>query len=203
MKRAVFCLVLFACTPRAPEDALDAYRRAVAAKDPQAILALSDASFRATFDEAAVAAALSQSTGLAPTRSKDQRAIFVLENGETIELVFEDGDWRVARGGVVPARFDTPEGALETFFRAAVAENFAVLRQTIPKRHRDQLVGDAALEKHIAAMADRIARARSRIGRIGPGRAVIHGERADLAYGPGLSVTFEREESGWVIVDLE
>jgi hypothetical protein len=203
MKWCVALVLLAACTPRPPQDALEAYRRAVAAKDARAVLDMSDASFRAAFDEAAVQEALSESTAVPPAKSQEERAIFVLENGETIELVLESNVWKVASGGIVPARFDTPEGALHTFFRAVHAGKLDLVRQTIPKRFRDQLTTDEALEKHIAAMADRIARARARIGPFGAGRAVIEGERAVLTYGAGLSVTFEREGSAWVIVDLE
>jgi hypothetical protein len=202
--RAIFLFAAVGCGPRPPELALDAYRDAVARKDAAAVLALSDATFRAAFDESAVEAELAdRKDGIALVTSSDQRATFTLESGETIELVLEDGAWRVRAGGISPARFDTPERALETFFRGALAGKLDVVRQAIPKRFRDALTTDAALEQHIAAMADRIARARSRIGPIGAGRAAIHGARADLTYGPGLAVTFEKEDDRWVIVDLE
>lgn len=207
MKRAVSVAVLAsacACRPHGAEQALDAYRDAVARKDARAVLALSDEAYRAAFDETAVEEALGeQRDGIANVTKAEEHATFALENGEEIEMVLEGGAWHVAHGGICPARFDTPERALETFFRAALAGKLDVVRQAIPKRFRDELRTDADLSKHISVMSDRIARARSRLGPITAGRAAIHGEHADLTYGPGLAVTFEKEDTRWVIVDLE
>lgn len=199
-----FLFVLtIACAPRGPKDALDEYRAAVLRKDAAAVRAMSDASYRAAFDEAAVLASLDAAPPLGTVTSSGARASFRLESGERIELVLEEGAWKIASGGVTPARYDTPEGALETFFRAALAGRLDDVRPAIPRRFLEAMPTDEALEKHIAASADRIARARARIGPIAPGRAAIHGRTADLTYGPGLAVTFELEDARWVIVDLE
>jgi hypothetical protein len=204
--KAAFLPVLWisvACAPRGPEKTLDEYREAVRNKDARAVHALSDESFRAAFDEAAVEAELSSAPVLGAVRGKDERAIYVLEDGSTIELVLEQGAWKVASGGVSPGRFDTPERALETFFRAALGGKLSLVRRAIPERDRGGLATDEALAKHLADNSDRIARAREKIGGLKERRAQVRGERAELSYGPGLSVTFEKEGEGWVIVDLE
>jgi hypothetical protein len=120
-----------------------------------------------------------------------------------VELAFDEGRWRITKGGIQPARFDTPEHALETFFRAAEAKRLVDVRRAMPARHRTALTEDEKLHAHLSSSAERIERARRLIGTLSPGRAVIQGDRADLAYGTGLSVTFEREEGEWRIVDLE
>jgi hypothetical protein len=203
--RAACCslLVFAACASHGPERALDEYREAVKRKDAGAVHALSDASFRAAFDVAAIAKELEEARAVGEPKTSAQHATFVLESGETIELLFEDGAWKVTSGGIQPARFDTPERALESFFRAALAGKLAVVRAAIPKRFREVHEDDASLEKHLASIADRIATARTRLGPIKAGRAAIHGDEADLPYGAGLSVTFEKEGDRWVIVDLE
>lgn len=139
----------------------------------------------------------------AAAKAQAVRATYVLEDGSTLELVLEEGRWKVASGSDSPGRFDTPEHALETFFRAALAGKLDEVRGAIPDRDRGGLATDEALAKHLADNAERIARAREKIGPLAPGRAVVRGDRAELVYGPGLAVTFEKEGAGWVIVDLE
>src|SRR5205085_8324563 len=89
-----------------------------------------------------------------------------LEGGRRLRLVLEKGGWRIREGGFEPARFDTPELALQSFFAAAMASRWPIVRRAIPKRYADALITDEALQEHVAEMKPRIERAKSAVGQL-------------------------------------
>jgi hypothetical protein len=200
------------CSDHGPRPVLDAYREALAKKDAARIRGLSDRAFKDAMSEDELRVYLDSDPGAADRLGRDLRskesepfesADITLDNGKRIHFVKEGGAWRLAEGGLEAARFDTPEHALSTFFAAADAGRWRMIRAAIPKRFQDALASDDALSHHIAAMQKRIERARSELGALNPGRAEVRGDKAVLAYGKGKRVTFEREDGAWRILDLE
>jgi hypothetical protein len=205
---AFFWVALSACAGPRPEEALRAYRAALARKDVATLRELSDAGFRATWSEARLArwmkknprlieAALDRTEGL---RLREE-AVVEDEQGR-VRLVREPDGWKVAEGGLLVARFDTPEAALQTFFFAATGHQ-DLLRELIPEADADRFASDFALAKHLYANRERIFRARDAIGPIDEGMAVIDGDRARIPYGDGKAVELRLEGERWRVLDLE
>ncbi len=211
MRAAAGLLVLAAaCATPGPEDTLEAYRRAVEAKDWAKVHALSDRATRTALGPDAIAAEAARdpdgpdavARGLAPGAPREATHTVVLEGGRRVVLVEEDGAWRVARGGFVVARTDTPEAALETLSWALDRERWDVVRQVLPKAAAERLATDAALIAHVEAVRPRIEAAREALRAETP-PAVVEGDEARIVYGAHRSVSFRREDGRWRIVDVE
>lgn len=213
--RSIACLLaglLSACAPRTPRETLEAYRDALRERDFETVWALSSSAARRAHGPPDLAAKADhpEVIGAASARieactSSVAREVFEVEiaGGRVVRLVREEGEWRVHRGVLDLASSDTPEHALDTFFRAIDAGDFALVRSAIPKRLVAEYTSDRALSAHLLHMEPRIARARARIGPLVPGRAEIEGIHAEIAYGEGRRATFEREDGIWRILDLE
>lgn len=209
---ALVALFAAACasTPAGPEETLQRYREAIVERDASTLHALSDATFRSTWDEARLERWLDKNPRLAeeaearleaPIGRLSEEAILPVEGGR-IRLVREPDGWKVAEGGVLVARFDTPEAALETFFFAATG-HLGLLRQLIPEAAQSRFASDSELGRHLHAMQERIFRARDAIGALTPGRAIIDGPHATIPYGDGKSAELILEGDRWRVVDVE
>lgn len=203
-------LSVLACASQAPSprQTLEAYREALAKADAETLVALSDEGFRENWDEVRLTRWLQKNPRLlqeALGRLDEgfglQEAHFFFE-GHRVRLVREGKRWRVAEGGVLVARFDTPEAALETFFFASTG-HLGLLRKLIPDSEVSRFASDFALGKHLYSMQARIFRARDELGPIRPGMAQIEGDRATISYGTGKAVEMVLEGGRWRILDIE
>lgn len=123
-------------------------------------------------------------------------------SGEMIHLVFEDGGWKVAQGGVLLPRFDTPALALKTFFFAATG-HIGLLRHSLPNSVQRQFQSDYLMGMKLHEERDRIFKARREIGVISEDRFNTDGERAVLPYGEHKAAVLVLENGRWRVLDLE
>ena len=193
-----------ACRHDSPRDGLAAYTVALRARDEEQVRARSDAATRSLWaaspslvddDWSAVARALDR-----PVVHLERRARVHLQGGRVVELVREEGRWRVAHGGLQFARADTPHAALVTFMAAYDAGRLDVLRTLIPRRYLSAYAADTSLAQRLEAMASRIEAARPALG---GKRPAIDGDRARIPYGRGRAVELVREDGAWRVLDLE
>lgn len=193
-----------------PESTLEAYQRALAEGDVAELRRLSHAPFRQAWSEDRLRRWIRKNPRLLdeagqrmsrPQGPVDVQAHLPVEGG-SVRLVREDDGWRVAGGGVLVARFDTPEAALETFFFAATG-HLGLLRKLIPEEQVDRYRSDYALGTYLYSVRDRIFRARDEVGPLTPGRAEVDGKRARLAYGNGKAVEMILQGERWRVLDVE
>lgn len=203
-------LALGACAAPTPERTLDAYRKALGEGDVAALRKLSDARFQAAWDLPALSKWARKNPRLLleaearlgrPDPVRRPTLVFPLEAGE-VRLVWEEGEWRVASGGWLLARFDTPEAALRTFFFAATG-HLGLLRKCLPDAEARRLATDYMLGQELYARRARIFSARDAIGPITEGRARVEGEEAILPYGEGRAARLVLEGARWRVVDVE
>lgn len=193
-----------------PQSTLAAYRSALDRGDVQTVRDLSDRRFQSAWDSGELSRWAAKNPRLLteassrlgrPAADRAPTLIVPLEDGE-VRLVWEDERWRVASGGWLLARFDTPEAALRTFFFAATG-HLGLLRKCLPEADAQRLASDHALGKELYARRARIFRARDALGPITDGRAQVEGNTATLRYAEGKTVRMILEAERWRVVDVE
>jgi hypothetical protein len=132
--------------------------------------------------------------------SSDIRARLPLQGEQAVELVWEDGGWRIL-GGVGPAVDAlTPRGTLLTFIRAVDTADTALLMSVVPPAFRADLPSDRlqawfdAQQTELTAMAAMIAASLDQ-------PVAESGDRATFRYGT-RSVELVREDNRWYIRDF-
>jgi hypothetical protein len=131
----------------------------------------------------------------------DVTASVVLPDGDTIDMVLIDGQWRVEGN---PANFydqSTPRRALRAFIRAMERRRYEVVLRFVPNADREGMSEEqmaAAWEGEGREEVERLmARLRENLDR--PIEEI--GERATMAYGDGATVQFIREDGVWKVED--
>jgi hypothetical protein len=143
-------------------------------------------------------------------------ASLALPNGDRLELVLEDGQWKVTAAAVDWYSQATPRRAAETFLRALEKKRWDVLIRLVPDVEREgvpvgseddrvapALTPDRLKEAWEGPQAQEMALVAKALRAALP-TAVIEeqGEVASLAYGPGATVSFVRENGVWKIRDF-
>jgi hypothetical protein len=143
-------------------------------------------------------------------------ASLALPNGDRLDLVLEDGQWRVTAAAVDWYSQVTPRRAAETFLRALEKKRWDVLIRLVPDVEREGVPVGSEDERAAAALtpeklkeawegpqAQEMALVAKALRAALP-TAVIEeqGDVASLAYGPGATVSFVRENGVWKIRDF-
>lgn len=211
----MFALAI-ACQGPTPKDVLDDYKAALEKRDAFTLHSLSDADARRAYSAQELAARVQEDTQaldrvaelLEGALEVKQSARVQLRDGRVLLLIKEGSDWKIAQGGVGLERYDTPEHALDAFFRAVSTGRLRIVRKVIPERFEARFSNDQALVDHLLRISPRIEQARTRLGPLTPGRAVIRegpgGARlAKLSYAEGRAVQMTLEGARWRLLDLE
>jgi hypothetical protein len=124
-------------------------------------------------------------------------------NGETLLLVYEDGQWRVDGSAIDLYSQSTPESAVRAFVRAFNNRRFDVLMRFVPEAKAEGLSaaklkkawdGEQREEMQRLTQALEAALPTAKIERIG--------DRATMAYGAGGTVELLNEAGVWKIEDF-
>jgi hypothetical protein len=197
--------------PRGPGEALAAFGAALARGDLRAAYAMTSVelqrrlpfeAFAAGFQgPGADPAALGQRIGAEATRVPP-RVEVVLQTGEPVPLLLEDGQWRID-GPVYEAwGQETPRAALRTFVRALDARRYDVVLRLVPDRERGALTPERlrSFWETVDVPAHRRLLAALRAALASP--LVEAGDEAHLPLPGGGEVRLAREGAGWKIEDL-
>jgi hypothetical protein len=212
MRRAVLVLFLGACRPGAPEATLDAYTRAVQAHRIDDAYALMSAEYRRTHDRAAFERSLLSSDGKAMSRLRGGKLTLEAEvdlgDGEKLPLVWEDGEWRVARDPLDFYPQATPEEALRSFIRAVENHRYEVVLKFVPQRYRATITVEKLRERwegdKRAELLAQLAAARAHLGE--PFAYGASGDEATLPVQSGETkrqVRLLREDGAWKVEAVE
>ncbi len=209
------CALLGCVHMDTPRQVLRRYVDALAQEDAERVWELSDSVSQRSLgpdglgrwmkkNPRLVVAAFDRSVGALRKSTMDEsdESVSFLSDDAVITLVRESGSWRVALGGLLLPRFDTPEAALKTYFFAATG-HLGLYRQLLPLAAQQEYESDYALGTLLYAQRDRIFAARDHIGSIYEGRAVRQGNRAIIAYGTNKECILVREDGRWRVSSIE
>jgi hypothetical protein len=184
---------------------LSAFESAVVAGRVDDAYTMMSADYRRTHDRAAFAHALAPADrrplSLRGARV-ELRADADLGDGEKLPLVFEDGQWRIARDPLdfYPQR--APEEALRSFLRAIDHQRWDVVLRFVPQRYRATITAELA-RKHWegerrAEMQAELADVRAHLTE----PMEISGDEARLTLGERKQVKLVREDGLWKVETL-
>jgi hypothetical protein len=213
----VAALLLGACAStgtaeRTPEGALTAYSRALKegrTRDAYALLsadAKKDIPYE-TFQrilrenpEEIKELGQALETRAAPARVT---AVVTSASGEALELVYEDGAWRVDASAIDLYGQSSPAVALRSFVRAFRNRRYDVLLRFVPESEREGLgveelrrAWEGEEQKELEALVSAVEAG------LPTANLEITGERATMAFGAGGTVELVRERGLWKVEDL-
>lgn len=131
----------------------------------------------------------------------EQEAVVEYGEGESLRLVREHGDWRVATDVVDFYDQGTPRAALRSFVRAMERRRYDVVLALIPEADREGMTEERMRETWEGEGREEVERllANLRASLDDPIEEV--GDRATMSYGDRFRVQFVREDGVWRIED--
>lgn len=136
-----------------------------------------------------------------PLGRAEQEAVVEYGDGESLRLVREHGDWRVATDVVDFYDQTTPRAALRSFVRAMERRRYDVVLSLIPEADREGMGEERMRETWEGEGREEVERLLNNL------RAALDdpieevGDRATMSYGDHFRVQFVREEGVWRIED--
>jgi hypothetical protein len=124
-------------------------------------------------------------------------------NGESLLLVFEDGEWKVDASAIDLYSQASPEAAVRAFLRAFDNKRYDVLMRFVPdikKEGLDAAKLKKAWEGEQKEEMDRLTQALE--AALPTARFERIGDRATMAYGAGGTVELVREHGAWKIEEF-
>lgn len=169
-----------------------AYRRRVSLEEFRRHLSESPAEARET------AAALEQPDGTAT-----QIARVVLADGDTVELVRDGADWRIATNLVDFYDASTPRAAIRSFVRAMERERYDVVLRFVPEADREGMSAERMRSSFGGEGREEIARLLTELRAALDAPIEEIGDHATLRYGEGNRRTARllREGGTWKVED--
>lgn len=133
--------------------------------------------------------------------TEEVRASVPFPDGDTLELVREDGRWRIVGNAVDFYDQSSPRAALRSFIRAMERRRYDVVLRFVPEADREGMTEEhmaEAWEGDAREEIDRLlANLRSNLDR----PIEVVGDRATMTYGDSFTVQFVREGDLWKIED--
>ncbi len=197
----------------APTGTLDRYASALRNKNYEAAYGLMSSEFRAKVsrdefvrmmrDNPREAADTADRLG---SRHRHLRvtADLVYGLGDSLQLVEEDGAWRLATNPLAFYDQTTPRAALRSFVRAYRLERWDVMLRFVPRSYAELMNVDKLKAQFLGERKDAMAQLMNAleaavdqpIDEVGP-------SEARMRYGSGQQVTFSKEEGRWRLKELE
>lgn len=193
-----------------PESALDAFARALREGRTREAYGLMSQGYRRRVsredfeqrierDRAEVrqtAATLSERRGPA-----EQEAVVEYGQGETLRLVRERGEWRVATDVVDFYSQRTPRVALRSFVRAMERRRYDVVLRLVPQRDREGTTVEGMARAWEGDGREEVERLLANLRQALDNPIEEVGDRATMSYGERFRVQFVREDGVWLIDD--
>lgn len=130
-------------------------------------------------------------------------AEFVHGLGDSMRLVQEDGEWRVAANPVSFYSQATPRDTLRSFVRAYTLKRWDVMLRFVPTKYRERMTVETMREQFEGAHREEIEGMMNMIRANLDEPIADKGNEARMTYGERYEVKFVLEEGQWKIQDLD
>lgn len=194
-----------------PSAVLDDYSRALERRDYSRAYELMSESYRSQHSKEDFVRMLKdhprevkETAGrLRATRGEiDVRAELRYGLGDRMQLVREDGDWKIASNPVDFYGQATPREALRSFLRAYTLKRWDIMLRFVPNAYRERMTAQSMRTQFEGEHKEDLARMMSQIGANVDEPITDKGNEAQLRYAE-FEVTFVREDNVWKIKDLD
>lgn len=132
------------------------------------------------------------------------RAEVTAKNGEQLNLVYEDGAWRIDESAIDLYSQSEPRTALRSFVRAFDNKRYDVLLEFVPDEQKEGLSARVLKEswegEQQLEMAQIVEALRAHLE---SAQLEVLGERATMSYGAGAAIELIRERGAWKIEDFQ
>ncbi|MEO0326696.1 MAG: hypothetical protein AAF447_27375 [Myxococcota bacterium] len=124
-----------------------------------------------------------------------------LDDGDTLELVYEAGGWRVRGNAVDLYDQSTPRAALRSFVRAMTRRRYEIVLRFVPDADREGMSVEGMAQVFEGEGREETERLLAALRANLDAPIEVVGDRATMAYGEGATVQFVREGDVWKIED--
>jgi len=199
----VAMIVLVGCGASAPvappQPAVTRYLRAMERQDSAQVYALLSSERRSQLSQAQLTERLSdtrEETAETVQRIRDTgtpahaTAVVTLADGETVDLVLEGGEWRIAAGVLDSAALRTPVQAVQSLRRALLRRDLAGLLSLLTSQERTSW--EAAFGRVTEGTADPL-----------DWDTEIRGDEATVRITGGGTIELRRESGRWRVHDIQ
>ncbi|MEZ4367232.1 MAG: hypothetical protein R2939_13250 [Kofleriaceae bacterium] len=213
LRAALAVVVLGACGGGAgPTSTLDHYSRALAEHDFASAYELMSEEFRAKVSRDEYVQMMRDNPGevratadqLAARRSQPEvSAELTYGFGDTMRLVNEGGEWRIADNPIAFYEHSSPRAALRSFLRAYRLERWDIMLRYVPEAYRARMDAEKMKAQFTGPSRAAMELLMNLLEANADEPIVERGASARLAYGSHYEVKFVREGGAWLIEDLD
>ncbi|MGE0868243.1 MAG: hypothetical protein AB7P03_06770 [Kofleriaceae bacterium] len=195
-----------------PGQTLDAYGRALKSHDYSGAYELMSASFRAKVsreDYVRMMRDNPREVDETAERLRGKRgsmevsAEFEYGLGDSMRLVQEGGDWKIATNPMGFYDQSSPKAALRSFIRAYRLERWDVMLRFVPTAYREKMDASKMKAQFTGPSRDHMENLINTLEANVDEPIVERGNDARMQYGDRFRVEFVKEDSAWKLKDLD
>jgi hypothetical protein len=123
--------------------------------------------------------------------------------GDTMRLVQEDGQWRIASNPLGFYDQSTPKAALRSFIRAYRLERWEIMLRFVPNSYREKMNAAKMQAQFTGPSREQMENLINTLEANVDEPIVERGNDARMAYGDRYTVQFLKEDGAWKLKDLD
>ena len=135
--------------------------------------------------------------------SMEVSAEFEYGLGDTMRLVQEDGQWKIATNPLGFYDQSTPKAALRSFIRAYRLERWDVMLRFVPNLYREKMDAAKVRDQFTGPSREQMENLINALEANVDAPIVERGNDARMSYGDRYTVQFLKEEGAWKLKDLD
>jgi len=135
--------------------------------------------------------------------SMEVSAEFEYGLGDTMRLVQEDGQWRIATNPLGFYDQSTPKAALRSFIRAYRLERWEVMLRFVPNSYREKMNATKMQAQFTGPSREQMENLINTLEANVDEPIVERGNDARMGYGDRYTVQFLKEDGAWKLKDLD
>jgi hypothetical protein len=123
--------------------------------------------------------------------------------GDTMRLVQEDGQWKIATNPLAFYDQSTPKAALRSFIRAYRLERWDVMLRFVPNSYREKMDAKKMQAQFTGPSREQMENLINTLEANVDEPIVERGNDARMSYGDRYTVQFLKEDGAWKLKDLD